>query len=48
LLQACERDRELLEPAERAGRLGELSLAGERRIAMDGRDARALLIDPLG
>ena len=48
VLQACEFDREPFEPAQRAGRLGELVLAQPRRLAMRGRDGRTLLIDPIG
>ncbi|KRR02214.1 hypothetical protein CQ12_18490 [Bradyrhizobium jicamae] len=43
----CCRDREMLEPAERAVRFGKFSLAGQRCIAMDGRNVGALLVDPL-
>jgi hypothetical protein len=47
-LQTGEFDRELFEPAERAGRLGQLRLARHRRLAMRARYAGAFFVDPLG
>ena len=48
VLQAREINSERLQPAERAGRLGELALARRRRLAMDRRDGRTWLGDPIG
>ncbi|HEY3148301.1 MAG TPA: hypothetical protein VGJ75_18230, partial [Dongiaceae bacterium] len=48
LLQAGELDRNVLEPAERAGRFRQLRLAGECHLAMNSRDAGAFLVNPLG
>ena len=48
LLQTGEFDRQLLKTAERSGGLGEFALTGDGRVAMDRRNAGALLVDPLG
>ena len=48
LLQAGEFAGEVLEPAQRTGRLCQLSLARQRRIAMRDRDFRTFLSDPFG
>lgn len=47
-LQAGKLDRKLLEPAERTGRLCQLRLPRDCRLAMDRGDLGALLVDPFG